>query len=449
MARKKSDIRQESPDATLRNLQEFRKSNDAIAIRLSQGKLSLLSRKIFNVLVYHAQNGRGKGEGAPVESETSKSYFWIPLAQLVRDAAYESNDVQQVKALVQELQEYRIVAEDATQWVSERLLASVKLQNPLGLGSKRGQITVGYAFPPEVEHMVMKPNSYTKMSIYYQGLLRRTASLALYEICRRYATNPSRLTNRNTPDWWYHVLTGAPITEPASDYRYFKRDTLKPAIAEINLVTDIEVELIEHTRGGRKVAELQFSVVQKKQIPLILEPVVDSEAMRRMMALGLSQEEAANVMASTETSRLRATLDLVEKRMQNPRASSVESPAGYFKKALQENYASAQDVAKKTLEEKAVQEPVNVDANIEKIRAKYIAARAADAYAMYKELSDADRQALMAEFKQSDAAKGVNFARGLASASARSAFSVWYAAKVWPDEPTDLDLLRFAAQAMK
>jgi hypothetical protein len=53
-------------------LKEFRKTNDAIGLRVSEGRLSLLSRKIFNVMVYHAQRIRTKGENAPIESEAAK-----------------------------------------------------------------------------------------------------------------------------------------------------------------------------------------------------------------------------------------------------------------------------------------------------------------------------------------------------------------------------------------
>jgi hypothetical protein len=35
---------------------EFRKSNEAIGLRVVEGSLTLLNRKVFNVLVYHAQN---------------------------------------------------------------------------------------------------------------------------------------------------------------------------------------------------------------------------------------------------------------------------------------------------------------------------------------------------------------------------------------------------------
>lgn len=445
MTRKKSSIRAADVPQGQRSLQEFRKANDSIAIRMSSGRLTLLSRKVFNVLVYNAQNGRGKGDGAPSQSDKNKRYYWIPLAQLARDAAYESNDMQQFKQTVQELQDFRIVAENTTTWISERLLSSVRLDNPNGLGSKGGQIFVGYAFPPEVEETVMSPNSYTKMSIYYQGLLRRSASLALYEICRRYATNPSKVTNRNTPEWWYQVLSGGPVSETPPDYRYFKRDTLKPAIAEINQVTDIEVELIEHTQG-RKVLELQFRSNLKSQAPLLLEPVIDSALMHRIVAVGISQDEATQIMSSYEDARIRANLELTERRMQNPKAQPLESAAAYFKSALKENYATATEVAKKSVQK---MKPVeDTDAQITKIRERYMAERAKHAYEAFKEQDEGERALLVDQFANSPEATGMNLSRGMTNASTRHAFSYWYATQLWP-EPTETDLLRFAAQAFK
>ena len=63
---------------------------------------------------------------------------------------------------------------------------------------------------------------------------------------------------------------------------------------------------------------------------------------------------------------------------------------------------------------------------------------------MYNELASGDQSDWLFRFKQSPAAKGLNLSRGLATASARAAFSMWFAEQQWP-EPTDTDLLAFAA----
>lgn len=432
-----------SATAASTDLKEFRKTNEAIGLRVSEGRLSLLSRKIFNVMVYHAQRIRNKGENAPIDTEVAKNYYWIPLSELARDAAYDSRDTELFKEQVQELQNIRIFSEDAIQWTSERLVSSVKLVNPRGLKKQGGMLWFGFAFPPEVESMVMAPGSYTKLSVYYQALLRSGASLALYEICRRYATNPSRVTNRAEWEWWYGALTGNPVGDSIPEYKYFKRDVLKYAITEINMVTDINVELIEH-KQGRRVASLQFKVVPAQQEALALSapPVIDGELIKRMMALGLSQEDACNLLATTEDGKLKATLDLTEARLRNPKAAKVTSPAGYFKQALRDGYASNVDIARKNVQK--LESKPSVEASINAIRDRYIAERAKDAMQLYSELEERVQEDWVARFRESDAAKGLNLARGLASATARSAFSHWFATQQWP-EPTDSDLLAFAA----
>jgi plasmid replication initiation protein len=138
----------------------------------------------------------------------------------------------------------------------------------------------------------MSPGTYTKLSIYYQGLLRSGPALALYEICRRYATNPSRVTSIEIYEYWHSALTGNPRDEPPA-YKYFKRDVLKPAIAEINSTTDIEVDLIEH-KNGRKVERLQFYVELKKQqnIAFPAPPLINSEIIGKLITYGFSQQES-------------------------------------------------------------------------------------------------------------------------------------------------------------
>jgi hypothetical protein len=425
------------------DLKEFRKTNEAIGLRVSEGRLSLLSRKIFNVMVYHAQRLRTKGENAPINTEAAKNYFWIPLVDLARDASYDSKDTELLKEQVQELQNIRIFSEDDIQWTSERLVSSVKLVNPLGLKKKGGMIWFGFAFPPEVESMVMAPGSYTKLSIYYQAILRSGASLALYEICRRYATNPSKVTNRAEWEWWYGALTGNPVTEQIPEYKYFKRDVIKTAIAEINKVTDINVELIEH-KHGRRVASLQFKVLPALQESLEFPapPVIDSELIQRIMTLGISQDEARDILATTEDGKLKVTLELVESRIKNAKARRVESPAGYFKQALRQNYASTVDIARTNVQK--IKQTPDVDASIQAIRERYFVERAKDAFGLFNEMPKHEQDEWLLKFKSSSSAKGINLARGISTNVARTAFSMWFAQEQWP-EPTDLDLLRFAA----
>jgi hypothetical protein len=85
-----------------------------------------------------------------------------------------------------------------------------------------------------------------------------------------------------------------------------------------------------------------------------------------------------------------------------------------------------------------------VEASINAIRDRFLADRARDALGLYNEMAATDQSDWLFRFKESPAAKGLNLSRGLSTASARSAFSIWFAGQQWA-EPTDTDLLAFAA----
>ena len=58
-------------------------------------------------------------------------------------------------------------------------------------------------------------------------------------------------TARKSWAWWRPVLLGRPDDERLQrlEYRIFKRDTLRPALAEINALADIEIEMLEFKSG--------------------------------------------------------------------------------------------------------------------------------------------------------------------------------------------------------
>lgn len=435
---------------------EFRKTNEAIGLRVSEGRLSLLSRKTFNLMVYHAQKLGVPGQNAPIDTPVAQKYFWIPLTDLARDAAYDSKDTELLKKSVQELQDIRIYMEDEKQWTSERLVSSVKIVNSAGLKRRGGRVWFGFAFPPEVANLVMSPGAYTKLSIYYQTMLRSGASLALYEICRRFATNPSRLSSREKWEWWYGALTGNPVTEGLPQYKYFKRDVLKTSISEINAVTDIEVELIEH-KLGRKVVDLQFRIRLNEQPALDLPapPLIDAAVIERLMHLGIAQEEATAIFVSHDDATLRATLELVEERVRSVKAPPLDSAAAYFKAALRNRYATPRDVARQTLagagsaaigsSAGTADEVVPAAERGPTLRERYASKRAREATDYFNEIDPQQRDELLVEYEPAAPRVIATALRrnGLHSKVAQTGFFAWLATRLWGDV-TDKDLLAFA-----
>jgi hypothetical protein len=167
-----------------------------------------------------------------------------------------------------------------------------------------------------------------------------------YEVAKRYSTNPSGLTSRENWEWWHDVLTGLPITSEKTEYKYFKRDVLKPAIEEVN-TTDIAVELVEH-KIGRRIAQLQFKVERSSQERLELPPppVIDSKVIDRIRALGIHAREAEDLFVGNDDNLVRKTLDWVETRVSNKDLPPVESPAAMFRSALRGRFADAASTRK-------------------------------------------------------------------------------------------------------
>ena len=63
-----------------------------------------------------------------------------------------------------------------------------------------------------------------------------------------------------------------------SAFAFLNRDVIKPAINEINALTDYHVE-VEQKRMGRKVAELKFRITKVKHLPVQESVFPDIEAL--------------------------------------------------------------------------------------------------------------------------------------------------------------------------
>lgn len=433
MARQKKQSSSKTQVATSgKDLMEFKKTNKAIGLRVSKGKLTIMGRKIFNVMCAHAQKEGQLGKDAPAGVTNGDKYFWLPMSAIIKGATYDSNDTRLVKEHVVELSNIRVEMEDETQWTSERMLASVKIYNPAGLNSKQGKLWFGFAFPPEMFEQIMRPDSYTKLSLYYGSLFTSGHSFALWEICRQYATNPGHLTPREPVAYWATYLMGRPVPVPP-EYKYFKRDVLIPAANDVNEIGDITVKLIEHKNGGRSVEELQWEVHLKEQQQLDFPPppLIDTVLIERIAALGFSNTEAGDLSVSHDSNFIRATLDLVEARLLNHNAPPVGSAAAYFRDALNKRYVDnipakiAKPVNRKGQE--AIQKKPPSEETILK------ASRREDAFIHYEKLDTDDRQDLANQYLEVAPGLVAKALRkdGLKSKIAQLAFGDWLADKLY------------------
>jgi hypothetical protein len=425
---------------------ELRKAVEAIAIQPKSGKITLLTRKLFNVLLAVAQ-----------QADESGDTYRALLSDIVANSAFDSNDTALVKEHLRRMVSVQVEWSTGTssqkpgrKWGISTLIADAEiLEDP---ATRR--VWVEFSFAPKIKKKLLDPVQYARLSLQFQSQLRSSAGLALYEICVRYLTNPSHLTMRETWEWWRPILSGTPDTEAGDEakreYKYFKRDYLRPAIAEVNAVTNIFVELIEH-REGRRVAEIQFRVTERKQPMLALDEhpnVFDSTLVDRMVKIGISLKDAQTLYADSEENRIRAALQMTEQRMRSTSLPPVRSAAALFQDALKKGYAPPVEALPTAPAAAARNGGAPADDLKARLLSEYSAYRRKEARALYDEQGEEERELARRTFEEDVLPElGTHMRddwrkRGLDSKLVETSFFDWLARKTW-GEPTDGDLLSF------
>lgn len=327
------------------------KANPEIGFTLVSGSMSFLTRKLYNSLVFHAQRQGTAGKGklplavewdvAAVGIDTNQ-YFWVPLKDLSDDAA-AGNDYSGVRKWLLKMMDVKVRRGVAGAWEQySHILGEVTLLNTVAQtpGARQGKWIVGWYFPPGLESLLLNPAQFTPISLYYQSLLSTEAALVLYEIGRRYAGWEQHKTKEMSWQDWQSVLIAN--GSPRQEYKLFKRDFLKPALAQINQVTDITIDVIEvRAAGSKAVAKLWFYVELKRQAGLGYPPppAINTRLLERLEAIGISADEAERRLSEYTEERILEALAWVENRARKTELSPVENKAGLLISALKDDYA--------------------------------------------------------------------------------------------------------------
>ena len=430
-------------DLNRKDDQSVAKANESIAIRPKRGKLTLLSRRIYNALLYHAQR-----------AGVDKPSYTILLSELIDDARFNSNNTELLKTHIRDMQattiEWHTSIGDQRRWTSTQLLGTVQIQER-GRGSP---CSITWSYPEPIRERLVKPAHYTKVFLEISAQMRTYAAAVLYELGSRYLTSPGRLTMREDLIWWASVLTGRSDIESV-DYRILHRDTIKKALIELDTLNDsFKLEVVEHKRG-RKVEELQFRVIPKTQPSLQgMEPggknVFDLQLVERIAALGFKRTDAQDLYAATDEGALRSAVELVEVRMKNSTMPPLDSPAAYLRDALRKGYAGQGGRAKADAVPTPAPAETSVEEKLRQLRDEWEQERAQRAKRSYEEMSLDDQNAYVSRFnaERLEELPGP-IARawkkeGVTSRIASSTFYRWLAAVIWPQPATDAALLEFA-----
>ena len=320
-------------------INEVIKASPAIQI---QSKITHLQRRAWNVLLANAY-----------DQLPSTDIYHIGVVELAKSLGFDSHNEEYLKetlkALVDCTVEWNVLRKDRKgEWGAAALLASAEIENGI----------CSYGFAPHLRFKLYNPRLYTKLNLRLQNQFSSRYAVILWEVCFDYfdiARNEGETPY--IPIETFRELIGLDKDE----YPLFKilnRDVIKPAIKEINELTNFIVE-VETKRIGRKIGELKFRITRMREIPTLQDTedtvpfdIEDLPAIAiKLVKAGVSRKEAHRI-AKKEWDVVYpdappATTDdfdvyVEEKIGLSQFAVEVKNAGGFIVKAIQENYQDPQ-----------------------------------------------------------------------------------------------------------
>ncbi|MEP1765185.1 MAG: replication initiation protein [Sulfitobacter sp.] len=310
------------------------------AIHVS-GKLTLLQRKLSNVLLLNAY-----------DTLITRTTHRIDARTLCMMIGYNSNDTESLKAslrgLAETVAEWDMLDEKGRQeWGVSALLSFAKLKEGV----------CEYAYSPALAEKLHDPKVFALINLNIQRQFTGGHALALYENCFRFIGTGST-------GWWsletFRRLMGVDGSEYYESYKHLNAKIIKPAVAEVNKVSDITITP-EIRKQGRAVSDIRLLIKRNPQLSIL--DIDDGAGLRKgpvygqLRTLGVSDRLARQWLSEHGEAYVSEKLAYVSGQ------GAVKSPISYLRRAIDEDYtaAKAQDavpVTERAKQLKAVQEVV-------------------------------------------------------------------------------------------
>ncbi|MDM0078939.1 replication initiation protein [Variovorax sp. J2P1-59] len=310
---------------------ELRKPHEMIVMMPRSARVTLTGRRIYTALLQISQTRLVAMPAMPA----ADFMFEAPLAAILRTTGSSGSERTAAKRYLLEMRSLEVDWEstapgDGVKWRGFSMLSEVALE------VRRGENWVSWSYPPTIMSALREPQRWATIDLEVLGKLGSYTAVALYEICIRYRDNPSGVTSRKPVTWWVDALSNGPGPE-RREWRKFKNERVKEAIAEINADTDLEIELIEH-KQGRLIHEVQFAVRKKRhastpRLATAQQPV-DANLVLRAETLGIREIKLEGLIKEFGDDRVRDQIATLERRAASKSLRAVENPFSYLRSLL-------------------------------------------------------------------------------------------------------------------
>jgi len=392
------------------------------------GSLSLQQRRVFNVLIKNAIEQRASRSQEANEFIVSIPTIMSALDLSTKDVAYIKDTA---KSLMRTVVDWDQLNSDGTStWTGSTLIAGAKIT-----GS-----TFSYSFAPQIVEELLNPERYALIDMRVAKLFGRAYALALWENTVRFERIGQ--TARMPLGTFRNLILGREESGTKyKEYKIFKRAVLLPSMAEINELSDHEIELIEH-KVGRSVQAVQFKISRKTSPAEDDQPRLD--LVNSVTKFGVPTTEAKRLLRSFGTERVQEAIGYTRARVAKKNAQPLENVAAYFRKALAEDWGKGnppvEDVVAQSQQATAKRSRPNTELEAKE---QYLLARIPEAEAYFGELAAEEQTALLERYNDQCTVKEWRVTAGKKpSKAAQTHFFEWIGNDTW-GEPTTSDILSF------
>mmetsp|Transcript_23203 Transcript_23203/g.39788 ORF Transcript_23203/g.39788 Transcript_23203/m.39788 type:complete len:427 (+) Transcript_23203:803-2083(+) len=291
------------------------------AIHVS-GKLTLLQRKLSNVLLLNAYDGL-----------VTKTRHQIDARTLCMMVGYNSNDMatlkQSLRSLAETTAEWDMLdANGRQEWGVSALLSYAKLSGGV----------CEYAYSPALAEKLHDPKVFALINLNIQRRFTSGHALALYENCYRFVRTGST-------GWWpldlFRRLMGVDGSVYYESFKHLNAKIIKPSVAEVNKTSNILITPELH-KMGRQVSEIRFRIKENPQLAML--DIDDGAGVRQgpvysaLLEMGVSDRLARQWISEHGEDYVAEKVAYLKGR------GAVESPVRYLSAALRDDYAAPKAV---------------------------------------------------------------------------------------------------------
>ncbi|MDF3833281.1 RepB family plasmid replication initiator protein [Cupriavidus basilensis] len=404
----------------------FKKAVQAIHVSPVGSAITLQQRRLFNSLIKNAIEQR-------LQTNEQASTFSIGIPQMMAGLGLTTKDTgyikETAKSLMRTVVDWDQLNSDGTStWTGSTLIAGAKITGSM----------LSYSFAPQICEELLNPERYAMIDMRIARLFRRAHTLALWENTVRYERVGQ--TGKMSLSTFRSLILGREEGETKyKEYKIFKRAVLIPCIAEINAISDHNIELIEH-KVGRSVVDLQFKIERKKEDEI--QEDIDVDLVANVGKFGIPVSEARKMVRTYGAERVRQAVDYTRARQSKKHSTPVENVAAYFRKSLVEDWGKGQEPISETAQSPVVAKR-SAARTAGEARESFLAARLPEAEKYFAELSDQEQNDLIGRYnEQCESIKLKIVPAKQATKLVKTSFFTWVAARTW-GEPTSEDILDF------